>query len=103
MSLQEATHNLLAGEIATGQAFPWPGGMGSFSVYAGTFNGATVKLQWSPDNGSNWLDVDRHPDIFVTLTEPSAGMFELPPCPIRAAVVGGPPSAIYANAKVIFP
>lgn len=34
---------------------PWNGGYGTFFVF-GTFNGCTVKLQWSPD-GTNWADV----------------------------------------------
>ncbi|WP_439392585.1 hypothetical protein ACRQ5Q_24495 [Bradyrhizobium sp. PMVTL-01] len=64
----------------------WPGGRGVFAV-VGTFNGATVKLQWTPD-GTNWLDVDQNGDTFVTKTAAGHGGFELPQCQVRAAQSG---------------
>lgn len=71
-------------------AIAWRGGRGVFYAY-GTPNGATVKLQWSPDAGTTWLDVDRSGDTFVTFTANGAGGFELPECQIRAnlASAGG--------------
>ncbi len=90
--------SLIANGSATGAAVDWAGGKGVFVVRAGTFSGATVKLQWSPDQGTTWLDVDQGGDVFVTLTAVGAGLFELPGCKIRAAVTGGPPSGIYALA-----
>lgn len=44
MSYLEATYPVLADATATGDAIDWPGGRGNFSVYAGTFSGATVRL-----------------------------------------------------------
>lgn len=64
-------------------AIDWPGGRGVFAVF-GTPNGATVKLQWSPDGGTTWLDVDRSGDTYVTLSAAGAGGFELPACKLRA-------------------
>lgn len=94
------SYPLLTAGAATGAAFPWPGGRGVFTVPSGTFNGATVQLQWSPD-GTTWLNVDLSGDTYVTLTAAGSGVFELPACNIRAAVSGGPPSGINALAMAI--
>jgi hypothetical protein len=50
----------------------WTGGRGNFSV-SGTFDSATVKLQYSRD-GTNWLDVGSD----TTLTAAGGGNFDLP-------------------------
>jgi len=92
---------LISNGTATGQAKPWRGGRGVFSVPEATFGGATVKLQWQPIGSSAWLDVDQGGDTFVTLTAAGAGGFELPECYIRAAVSGGPPSGVYAYAGAV--
>jgi hypothetical protein len=89
--------DLLNNAAATGSAVRWTGGRGVFTVYSATFSGATIKLQWSPDAGTTWLDVDRAGDTHVTLTAVGAGGFELPPCVLRANVSGGPPSAVFAK------
>lgn len=89
---------LLSNAAATGSSVRWFGGRGVFIVNAGTFSGATVKLQWSIDQ-SVWHDVDQAGDSFVTLTAIGAGGFELPPCHLRAAITGGPPSGVYAYVK----
>ncbi|QIG74348.1 hypothetical protein EVC08_036 [Rhizobium phage RHph_N65] len=101
MAYTLGSYSLLSNAAATGSAVSWPGGRGVFSVYAGTFSGATVKLQWSPDDGTTWLDVDNTGDTFVTLTAAGSGLFELPACSIRAFISGGPPSGIYAVAKSV--
>lgn len=97
MSFSDTEEMLLSNGSATGSAVRWRGGRGVFTVYSATFSGATIKLQWSPDFGATWLDVDRSGDTYVTLTATGAGIFELPPCQIRANVSGGPPSAVYAK------
>lgn len=51
----------------------WFGGLGTFAVH-GTFNGGTLKLQYSADNGGNYNDVG--PDC--TLTGLGGGNFRLP-------------------------
>ena len=88
--------DLLSNGSATGSAVRWTGGRGVFTVYSATFSGATIKLQWSPDYGTTWLDVDRSGDTYVTFTAVGAGIFELPPCVVRANVSGSP-SAVYAK------
>lgn len=101
MAYTLGSYSLLSNAAATGSAVSWPGGRGVFSVYSGTFSGATVKLQWSPDDGTTWLDVDSAATTFVTLTAVGSGLFELPACMIRAFVSGGPPSGINAVAKSV--
>lgn len=88
--------DLLNNASATGNAAIWPGGRGSFLV-AGTFNGATVKLQvLGPDN-STWIDAG----TYTTLTAAGAGNFDLPQGQIRANISGGPPSGIFAVAVIV--
>ena len=69
-----ATEKVFTAQTANGQstAYDWPGGIGQFIV-EGTWNGATVKLQVSPDGGTTWLDVGSD----VTLTADNIGNFEL--------------------------
>lgn len=102
MSYSDASYPLLANGAATGSAVTWPSGKGVFAVYAGTFNGATVKMQWSPDAGTTWLDVDRSGDTYTTMTAVGSGQFLLPACQIRAFVSGGPPSGVNVLAGGIF-
>lgn len=84
---------LLANTAATGAQATWPGGMGLFDVVATAFAGASVTLQRLGPDGSTWLPVG--PD--TTLAANGQGIFTLPPGPIRAAISGGPPTAVYAN------
>jgi len=96
MAYNNAGYPLLSGGSATGAAVQWRGGKGCFTVYSATFGGGTVKLQWSPDDGTTWLDVDSGDDAYVTLTAVGAGNFELPECQIRAHVATA--TAVYAKA-----
>lgn len=97
MSFINARYVLLANASATGAAIEWAGGRGAFSVYSGTFGGASVALQWSPDGGTTWLPVDASGDTYTTKTAVGSGNFELPACQIRAAVTGGTPSGLNAS------
>lgn len=81
----------------TGAAVSWLGGRGVFSA-AGTFGGGTCKLQWQPDGGTTWIDVDRSGDTFVTFTANGAGGFELPACQIRAVLSGSTAPTLTAAA-----
>jgi hypothetical protein len=74
-----------------------------FTVPAGTIGGATVKLQYSPDDGTTYVDVDKSGDTYVTFTAVggAGGLFELPPCSLKATVSGGAPSGLYAYAGSI--
>jgi hypothetical protein len=71
----------------------WAGGRGVFSVPVATFGGGTVKLQWSPDDGTTWLDVGTD----TTLTAAGAGAFELPPCKIRVNIATATAVTAYAH------
>lgn len=87
--------NLLSNASATGSTVIWGGGGGVFAA-AGTFSGATVKLQFLGPDGSTWIDVGAD----TTLTAAGAGYFMLPPGSIRA-YVSGSPTGMYANAEQV--
>jgi hypothetical protein len=89
MSVAGGQANLFTaqGSDANGAAVDWVSGDGVFSAY-GTFGGGTCKLQWSPDAGTTWFDVDKSGDTYTTLTAAGAGAFRLPTCKIRAVLSG---------------
>lgn len=60
----------------------WTGGTGTFWAW-GTFDGATVALEASPD-GVTWISVGPA----VTFTQNAIGAFALAPCKLRATVSG---------------
>jgi len=84
--------NLITNGAASSGKVAWQGGMGVFSV-VGTFNGATVKLQFVGPDGTTLVDAG----VGTTLTANGAGVFYLPPCPIQATITGGPPTGVYAH------
>lgn len=83
---------LISNGTATGQGAYWPGGDGTFTV-AGTFNSATVKLQYLGPDGATWLDAG----VEATLTANGGCNFTLASGQIRAQVTGSP-TGIYATA-----
>jgi len=85
--------DLLNNAAATGNPARWPGGRGSF-VAAGTFGGATVKLQMLGPDGATWLDVDST----TSVTAVGHVVFEAGAGQLRALVSGGSPSGLYAKA-----
>lgn len=87
---------LLSNGTATGSPAVWGGGSGVFAA-AGTFSGATVKLQFLGPDNATWIDVGTD----TTLTSAGAGYFVLHGAQIRAAVTGGPPSGMYATAEPV--
>ncbi|MBI1260740.1 MAG: hypothetical protein GC184_03355 [Rhizobiales bacterium] len=66
---------------SSSDSLDWSGGTGTFWVW-GTFDGATIKLEASPD-GSIWFDVG----AAVTLTDKGVAAFALGPCKLRATLV----------------
>lgn len=48
---------LLSAAAATGSGIEVSAGYYNWSVY-GTWDSATAQLQWSPDAGTTWIDVD---------------------------------------------
>jgi len=87
---------LLTNASATGSAQNWKGGRGVFTL-AGTVGGATITLQYLGPDATTWLTAA----AATTLTAVGVGSFELPPGQIRAAVTGGSPSGLYAQAERI--
>lgn len=87
---------LIVNGSATSASQVWTGGRGTF-VVCGTFGGASVNLQaLGPDNVT-WIDVGTTTD----LTAAGIIAFDLAQGSIRANVVGGTPSGIYATAARI--
>lgn len=96
-----ASVELLTNASATGASAQWGGGRGMFHA-SGTFGGATLGLEFQTYNGV-WVTVKamdgagvRTP---VTMVAADGFIFELGPCPIRATLTGGAPSAMYAGAS----
>lgn len=84
------------GADGNGDAVEWLGGRGVFSAW-GTFGSGTCKLQWSPDDGTTWLNVDQSGDTFVTFTANGVGGFELPWGYVRAVLSGSTAASVSAS------
>lgn len=87
---------LLSNASATGEWVQWGGGTGVFTA-VGTFGGATVTLQYKGPDGSTAVAMGTD----TTLTANGGGGFIYPPGQIRAAVSGGSPSGLYAQAEQV--
>ena len=87
---------LLSNASATGDWKDWGGGSGVFTV-VGTFGGATVTLQFQGPDGSTAVAMGSD----TTLTAAGGGVCVYPPGRIRAAVTGGTPSGLYAQAEQV--
>lgn len=83
---------LLENSAVTGSPVAWPGGEGTFHV-VGTFGGATVQLERLGPDGTTWTTVPN-----TGLTSDSMVNFSLGVSILRAEVVGGTPSGLYAVA-----
>lgn len=92
--MNTASVALLSNASATSASMLWPGGVGLFAALA-TFGGGTVKLQFRGPDNSTWMDAGTE----TTLAAAGAGIFELPPCQIRASVATA--TAVYAIAARI--
>jgi hypothetical protein len=84
---------LLSNASATGAAALWAGGRGQFKAL-GSFGGSTVTLQVLGPDGATWQAVGED----ATLDAAGVANFECPPGQLRAAVAGGSPSGLYAEA-----
>jgi hypothetical protein len=83
---------LLSNAAATSAAANWPGGKGVFSAKATGYG--SVDLQFQLGDNTTWVT-----PTGGSLTADGGFVFELPPCPIRAAVTGA--TAVYARADRI--
>lgn len=99
--------SLFSGQTSNGNSssFNWAGyplqggepAEGTFAV-DGTTNGATTKLQFSPDGGTTWLDVD---DVNTTFSDTTgAGNFKLGPCLVRSNLADAGASTS-VNARIL--
>ena len=92
-----ATLTLLTDVSANGNgtAVNTPGGTLTFSAF-GTWDGATVTLQYSPDAGTTWMAVGSD----TTMTADGVANVRLPPgTPMRCVVSGVGTTSVSANAK----
>jgi hypothetical protein len=83
------------GATAASASLDWGGGRGIFSAW-GTFGGGTCALQWSPDDGTTWINADPSGSTFVTFTANGVGGFELPPGKIRANLTSASSASLSA-------
>lgn len=77
-----------------GPSIQWHGGRGQCDAW-GTWGSATFKLQYSPDNGTTWADLDATNAI---LTANGGFEFDCVPALIRGIASGG--TAASLNSKV---
>ncbi|MES1991850.1 MAG: hypothetical protein V4441_12995 [Pseudomonadota bacterium] len=75
---------ILNGKTTNGSSsvVDWTGGTGTFWAW-GTFGGATVALEASPD-GTTWIPIGTG----VSFGQNGIGAFALSPCKLRATVSG---------------
>ncbi len=86
---------LLTAASATGAGVYWSGGAALWSVY-GTWGGATAQMQYSPDQGTTWIDVDG-----ATLTGNGGYIgIPLPEDQIRVAITGGSGVSLSSKLKL---
>jgi hypothetical protein len=78
---QQSYLQLLIRAKASGQQFEWPGGIGVF-MCSGTWNGATVSLQFVGPDGVTLITAG----TATTLTANGGGVFYLPADNIQATV-----------------
>lgn len=84
--------------VTAGTDYAFGGGPCVFSVAAGAFNGATVKLQVLGPDGATWIDAG----TACTLTANGFGFVYLPHSRVRVNVAGGTPTGLFAVVQRIF-
>lgn len=90
-SAARAVYALLSAASTTGPTVPGLAGGAYVLAAAGTFGGATVKLQALGPDAATWMDV-------ASLSAPgSTGVVVGEGASVRAAVSGGSPSGLYAS------
>jgi hypothetical protein len=98
MRADSNAYSLATGASSTGSAVPVLGGNYMFMA-EGTAGGATISLQIQAPDGT-WADVGAvgGSNVVKSTTLPFASsQIYLPPCNVRMAVAGGPPSGINAT------
>lgn len=89
-----ASLNLLTNASSTGDRHEWDGGSARLAV-AGTFGGATVKMQVLGPDGATWIDAGPG----ATFTAAGHCALTLDQCAVRMHVSGGTPSGLYATLR----
>ena len=85
-----------ASSVSSGQVM-WPGGIGVFAV-VGTWNGATVTLQFVGPDGATLVTAG----TATTFTANGASVFYLPRCLIQATITAaGGSTSLSASAAIV--
>lgn len=94
---QQSNVHLIANAKATGPKLSWAGGIGAFDC-VGTWNGATVTLQYVASDGVTMQSVG----AYTTLTANGNGVFYLYASLIQAVVTGaGASTSITCTAGIV--
>ncbi len=86
-SVADAAYNptnsivIMSASAVSSAQVEWPGGIGVFAA-SGTFNGATISLQFVGPDGTTLITAG----TATTLTAAGAGVFYLPRCLIQATI-----------------
>lgn len=67
------------------EVIDWTGNKPGYFEGRGTFDGATLTLKHSTDNGSTWITTD---SVDLAFTANGAYGFRLPPCKLKATLSG---------------
>lgn len=82
----------VAGDL-NGPAFNVAGGAFVLGAF-GTFGGGTVKLQWTSDADTTWIDIGPQNAVPTLLTAAGTTSFNLPPGRFRVVVTGSTAPAL---------
>lgn len=86
------------GDNSTRISYDWTRGQKGFLAVWGTFDGATITLEFSPDDEVTWVAIGSE----TTLTAPGCAVFQLGRYPIRASVSNdGASTEVYAHAQAV--
>jgi len=95
-------NNLLNNAGVTGEWVEWPGGYGTFVAFSANFEGATVSLQMTPDDGTTIVAVgDDFDQTAIAHSANGYSNFKLGPgVKIRALVASAGSPTPSLNARV---
>lgn len=78
------------GDHATRVEFEWPRGQTGHFVAWGTWDGATVSLEFTPDGGTTWVAMGTD----TTINANGSGIFQCGRFPVRATIASAGPSTV---------
>jgi hypothetical protein len=104
VSTASATHEdtlkLVSNGGTTSLQLRWEGGVGVFSC-VGTFNAATVALQYRGPDDSTFLPVVSSAGTAASLTAAGSATFYLHRTIVQVAITGGTPAGLYCSVGAV--